>query len=98
MQVDRVDRELTPFDIQTDTESMSRLLNAAKQQPKRDYAATLEKARKAFNKASAIVSRGVQGKYQAIRLAELDQAKINLSILENLGGGGGGGGGKVGGA
>ena len=75
---------------------MSRLLNAGKEQPRRDYAAALEKAKKAFDKASAIVSNGVQGKYQAIREAELEQAKTNLAILENLAGigakGGGGGG------
>lgn len=82
-------------------EGMAKLLNAPKPQPFVPFSKYLKKARDEHATSSAIVKRGVQGKYQAKRVAEMVQWGQIINILEGLSGiqsqsGGGGGGGADG--
>jgi hypothetical protein len=63
---------------------MAKLLNAAAPQPYRPFGRMLEKARKEYAKSAAVVKRGVAGKYQSKREAEVNGWKAKVAILEQL--------------
>jgi hypothetical protein len=64
---------------------MSKLLNVANPQPQNDWQKVLKHAQKQFGNSKAIVARGVQGKYQALRQAEVNQWRQTVDVLESLG-------------
>ena len=66
---------------------MARLLNAPRPQPRRALAPLVARARKEHAKSAAIVERGVAGKYQARRTAEMAGWEATLNIFEELAGG-----------
>ena len=63
---------------------MARLLNAPVMQPARPLKGILAAARKRHKECSAIMARGVQGKYQARREAEVAQLSHDIELLELL--------------
>ena len=63
---------------------MSKLLNDPAPQPFKSYEQWLKKARVEREKIAVIVRRGVAGKYQAKRAAELLGWKTKVDILESL--------------
>jgi len=67
---------------------MGRLLNAPQPQPCRALAPLLQQAREECAKSAAIVEKGVAGKYQRRRQAELNGWQTTLDTLEELAGGG----------
>ena len=64
--------------------SMAKLVNYGKQQPNRPIEPILKHAKKEYAKISKIVQRGVNGKYQALREAQLVQWKNVLDLLNLL--------------
>lgn len=63
---------------------MAKLLNKAAQQPARDAATLLAEARKQHTASAAVVARGVAGKYQALREAQVCGWAHAISVLEGL--------------
>jgi len=63
---------------------MAKLLNKAKPQPARPIEKELEKARKKHANAAAVVAKGVRGKYQAQREAQVSAYSHMVSVLEGL--------------
>jgi hypothetical protein len=60
------------------------LLNAPKQQPAVPLEKLLLSAKREHDKTSAIVAKGVRGKYQALRLAEVRQWEQAIHVLQAL--------------
>lgn len=65
-------------------QTMSALLNKPQQQPARPVEKVLAKARKDYEASAAVVARGVAGKYQAQRQAQVAAYGHNVSVLEAL--------------
>jgi len=63
---------------------MAKLLNAPKQQPAYSLKKLLQDAIKQHEKCAAIVAKGVKGKYQALRLAEVRQWEQVVNMLQAL--------------
>ena len=68
---------------------MAKLLNAGAPQPAAVFDAALKAVRKGHASSTAIIARGVHGKYQARREAEVVQYAQDVRMLEELVGGGG---------
>lgn len=66
------------------TKGMVQLTNDPKQQPWKDVKSLLKKAKTEYEKSSALVAKGVQGKYQALRQAQVVQWQQTVNLLENL--------------
>ena len=64
--------------------SMAKLVNYGKQQPNRPIEPILKHAKREYDNISKIVQRGVNGKYQALREAQLVQWKNVLDLLNLL--------------
>ena len=69
---------------------MAKLMNQPQPQPAVGLALELNRAKKRLDASAAIMRRGVQGKYQARREAEVAQAAHDVSAIEALAGGGSG--------
>ena len=63
---------------------MAKLLNNPAPQRQKPYKKVLENARKQLAKVQAVVARGVNGKYQALREAEVTQWDQLCKMLELL--------------
>ena len=63
---------------------MAKLLNKPAPQPARDAAALLAEARKQHAASAKVVARGVAGKYQALREAQVCGWAHAISVLEEL--------------
>jgi hypothetical protein len=63
---------------------MSKLLNDAQQQPLKDAKKLYSSAKKQYAKSKAIVDRGVNGKYQALRMAEVRQWEQVVNSFQDL--------------
>ena len=63
---------------------MAKLLNEPAPQPLRPFQKLLDRSRREYAKSTAIVKRGVAGKYQHKREAELSGWKTKVDILEEL--------------
>lgn len=64
--------------------TMAKLLNNGKPQPAAPIAKLLAKAKKQHAAAAAVVARGVAGKYQAQRKAQVAAYSHSISVLEGL--------------
>eukprot|EP00501_MAST-03F_sp_TOSAG23-6_P001167 GSMAST32.ASY1.ANO1.1211.1 assembled CDS len=64
--------------------TMSKLLNKAKPQPKLPLKRLLTKARKQYTDAAAVIKRGVVAKYKAKREAQLAAYSHKVAVLEGL--------------
>ena len=64
--------------------TMSKLLNKPKPQPSAPIDKLLAKAQKKHAEAAAVVARGVAGKYQAQRQAQVSAYSHTVSVLEGL--------------
>ena len=67
-------------------EGMAELLNAPERQPTKSFANLLHSAKENYKSTAAIVARGVQGKYQARRKAEMTQWEQTVRVLQALAG------------
>ena len=65
---------------------MAELLNAPERQPTKSFANLLHSAKENYKSTAAIVARGVQGKYQARRKAEMTQWEQTVRVLQALAG------------
>ena len=63
---------------------MAKLLNVPKVQPAKPAAKVLANAQKQYAASAAVVARGVAGKYQALREAQVSQWAHTVSVLEAL--------------
>ena len=63
---------------------IAQLLNAPKQQPAAPLAKVLKAATKEYEKSRAIVAKGVQGKYQALRQAQVRQWEQVVNSLQGF--------------
>lgn len=70
------------------SKDMARMQNDPKPQPNVPYKDMVAAAQKGLAKSQAIVKKGVAGKYQKKRMAEVAGFETTLRILEQLGGGG----------
>ena len=66
------------------TARMAQLMNAPKVQPSENAEKALARARKHHMAISALVAKGVAGKYQARRAAELTACTWELGVLEDM--------------
>lgn len=64
--------------------SMAKLINKPSQQPFQSIGPIWNKTNKEFESVKAIVKAGVNGKYQALREAQLEQWNNNLNLLNIL--------------
>ena len=64
--------------------TMSKLLNRGKPQPAKPFEKLLGLAQKKHAEAAAVVARGVTGKYQAAREAQVKAYAHDISVLEGL--------------
>ena len=64
--------------------TMSKLLNKAQPQPAKPIERLLAGAQKKYAEAAAVVARGVAGKYQAARQAQVKAYSHDISVLEGL--------------
>ena len=76
------------------SKDMARMQNDPKRQPNVPYEEVVATAERELAKSRAIVKKGVAGKYQAKRMAEVLGFENTLRILKELGSGGGEGGRK----
>lgn len=65
-------------------QTMSALLNKPQRQPTRPIEKVLARARKDYEASAAVVARGVAGKYQAQREAQVTAYGHSVSVLESL--------------
>ena len=63
---------------------MAALLNAPARQPSRAFQQVLANARKELAASSAIVAKGVNGKYQELRVAQVTQWEQEVNLLSGL--------------
>ena len=70
------------------SKDMARMQNDPKPQPNVPYQDMVAAAQKGLAKSQAIVKKGVAGKYQKKRMAEVTGFETTLRILKQLGGGG----------
>ena len=63
---------------------MSKLLNKAQPQPAKPIERLLTVAQKKHAEAAAVMARGVAGKYQAARQAQVKAYCHDVSVLEGL--------------
>jgi len=69
------------------SKGMADLTNKPKPQPAVPLAKMAADARRGYEKSAAIVARGVVGKYQAKREAEVNQWRFEVEMLKGFGGG-----------
>ena len=63
---------------------MAKLLNEPKKQPARPADKCLANAKKQYQASESVVKKGVAGKYQALRQAQVTQHAHTLGVLEEL--------------